>query len=183
MEVFWTRGYEDTSVAALTEAMGINPPSLYAAFGSKEQLFAAALALYGELESHTRRALRDQPTARAAVAAVLLDNAAAYSEPGHPTGCLVVHAAASCSASSSGVRAQLAEARRTVEASIARRVERGVADGDVPAGADAEAIAAFYNTVLEGLSHRARDGAPREALESIANSALAAWDGLTGRAV
>lgn len=114
---------------------------------------------------------------------MLRENAVGYTEPGRPAGCMIVSAAASCSPSSTGVRDHLAESRRTVEAEIERRVRRGIEEGDVPATADATAIAVFYNTVLEGLSHHARDGASREKLQSIAVSAMAAWDALAGRAV
>jgi AcrR family transcriptional regulator len=184
MEVFWQHGYEDASIAALTAAMGIGPPSLYAAFGSKEELFRAAVALYGETEGQvTERALRDHPTARASVEALLRDNAVGYTEPGRPAGCMIVNSAASVSPSHRGIRDHLAECRQTVEADIERRVRRGIEEGDVPAGADAEAIAIFYYTVHEGLSHQARDGAPRAKLESIAASAMAAWDALIERSV
>ncbi len=179
LAVFWHHGYEDASIAALTEAMGINPPSLYAAFGSKEQLFLAAVDLYGETEGQTTaRALRDPATARASIDALLRDNAASYTRPGRPAGCMIVASAASCSPSSTGVRDHLAASRRSVEAAIEARVRRGIEEGDVPAAADPVAIAVFYNTVLEGLTHHARDGASRAKLLSIADSAMAAWEPL-----
>ena len=183
MDVFWARGYEDASIAQLTAAMGINPPSLYAAFGSKEQLFRAAVELYDRTEGEiTTRALSEPPTARTAVEALLRDNAARYTEDGKPAGCMVIACAASASPSSAGVRDHLVESRRVVEDQIADRIRRGIADGDVPAGADPEALGVFFNTILEGLSHHARDGASRAKLDSIVDSAMSAWDALAGAA-
>ena len=91
MAVFWQRGYEGTSLGDLTAAMGINRPSLYAAFGCKEALFHEAVALYDAVEGGaTARALQDEPTARAAVEAMLCDNAEAYAAPDKPPGCMIV---------------------------------------------------------------------------------------------
>src|SRR5215475_3156896 len=91
MEVFWTRGYEGASMSELTAAMGINSPSLYAAFGCKEALFREALALYEAVNSgNAARALDSEPTARRAVEAMLRENAADYAAPGRPSGCMIV---------------------------------------------------------------------------------------------
>jgi hypothetical protein len=69
-----------------------------------------------------------------------------------------------------------------LETDFRERVERGIVEGDVPAGADAAAIAAFYNTVNHGMAIQARDGADEKKLSSIAEGAIAAWDGLVGQA-
>lgn len=95
---FWEHGYEATSVSDLTRVMGIGAPSLYAAFGDKRSLFEEAVRVYGtEHGSFADRALAEEPTARAAVERTLREAATAYTEPGHPHGCLVVHAATNCS--------------------------------------------------------------------------------------
>jgi AcrR family transcriptional regulator len=159
--------------------MGIGQSSLYAAFGSKEALFREAVALYDELESATTyAALRDEPTTRAAIEGVLRGNAAAFADPSTPSGCLVVLGATGRTSESEAVGAYLARHRRDDRDAILRRLQRGVADGDVPADADLDALADFYSTVLQGLSIQARDGAERPALEAVVDVAMAAWDSL-----
>ncbi|HSI80271.1 MAG TPA: TetR/AcrR family transcriptional regulator [Solirubrobacterales bacterium] len=181
MEVFWERGYEGTSISDLTAAMAISAPSLYAAFGSKEELFREAVGLYDALEgAATQRALAEEPTARAAFEATLRDNAANYADPETPTGCLIVLGASAHGPQNHGVAEFLADFRRKTVADYRARLERGVADGDVPAGADLDAIAAYFNTVLEGLSIEARDGASLDEMNAVIDCAMAAWDGLVG---
>jgi AcrR family transcriptional regulator len=180
MEVFWERGYEGASVSDLTEAMGISSPSLYAAFGSKEILFRQAVELYAGVEgSITERALREGATAREAVESMLRENAREYTDPDTPTGCMLVLGATAWTENES-VRRYVADYRHEAHDALRERIERGVADGDVPAQANAAGVASFYATVLEGLSIQARDGATFEQLEGIVDSAMRGWDALVG---
>ncbi|MEU5401012.1 TetR/AcrR family transcriptional regulator [Streptomyces sp. NPDC005963] len=180
METFWAHGYETTSIAELTSAMGINSPSLYAAFGSKEQLFREAVALYDATEgSPVTRALNEGPTAYAAIAAVLRENARAYTEEGRPTGCMIVLAATNVSDVGTEARDHLAQWRRSGVEMMTARLDRGVREGELPPDADTATIAAFYTAVLQGMSVQARDGARAEELERVAEYALAAWDVIT----
>ena len=180
MEVFWRRGYEGAAVSDLTRAMGINAPSLYAAFGCKEALFREAVALYNATDgAMSDRALEAASTARQAVEDMLRVNAAAYVNPRRPPGCMVTLAATIGTPESAEVREFLAQCRQEAEDALQRRLVRGVAEGDLPASADIAALAAFYYTVLQGLSIQARDGASRKALSAIVDCAMAGWDGLT----
>ncbi|NMO14160.1 TetR/AcrR family transcriptional regulator [Pyxidicoccus fallax] len=182
MQVFWEKGYEGASLSDLTSAMGIKAPSLYAAFGCKEALFREAVELYTSLEGGaTNRALRDVPTAREAIEAMLRDNVREYANPGKPSGCMIVLAAVSGTTENEGVRQFLAEQRKAAIADIQQRLERGIAEGELPRGTDTEAMAGFYATVLHGLSIQARDGATLEAMTAIVDCAMAAWDSLVKR--
>ncbi|UGT66453.1 TetR/AcrR family transcriptional regulator [Nocardia gipuzkoensis] len=181
MEVFWEHGYEGASMSDLTTAMGINSPSLYAAFGGKEELFRAAVELYGRTDGgYTDRALREEPTARAGIEAMLRDNAVAYTEENKPHGCMVVLAGSTYTTRNTSVRDFLIEKRRETTEDIRRRLDRGVAEGDLPEGTDTAALAAFYTTVLYGLSIQARDGASLPELTASIDCAMAAWPATTG---
>lgn len=181
MEVFWARGYEGASMADLTAAMGINAPSLYLCFESKEALFREAVAHYAATEGTlTMAALETAPTAREAIVAMLCGAVRAYTLPDRPPGCMIVTAAMTATEANESARQHLVECRQQAVETIRRRLDQGVADGDLAAGTDTEALAAFYATVLNGLSLLARDGAAPDKLNQVVTCALAAWDCLTG---
>ncbi|WP_280391496.1 TetR/AcrR family transcriptional regulator [Nocardia brasiliensis] len=176
MEVFWEHGYEGASMNDLTTAMGINSPSLYAAFGCKEALFREAIDLYGQTEGgYTERALREEPTARAAIEAMLRDNAIAYTVEDKPHGCMIVLAGSTYTTRNESIRDFLVEKRRGTTGDIRKRLDRGVAEGDLAADTDTAALANFYTTVLYGLSIQARDGVPLKNLTLAIDCAMAAW--------
>jgi AcrR family transcriptional regulator len=179
MQVFWQRGYEGTSLSDLTAAMGINAPSLYAAFGAKEALFTEAVDLYQSIEgAASQRALDDAPTAKAGFAALLRYHAAHYAAPDRPPGCMVILSGIVGGPENRSIREMLTARRNEGMAGMAARIRRGLREGDVSKGADAAAIAAFYAAILQGMSIQARDGAGPTVLRAIAEGAIAAWDEL-----
>ena len=162
MEKFWRDGYEATTISALTSAMRITPPSLYAAFGDKDQLFAAASAAYVDgIMVQVERALA-LPTLREAVAELLMQTAAAQADDGAPAGCFLA------------TEPRLARERAALRQRVAERVAPAVTDGDAAPQTDPEQLAAYVMAVHSGLSSRARDGATTDELMAIVQVALEA---------
>lgn len=181
MELFWRRGYEGVSVAMLTDALGITATSLYAAFGSKGQLFDEAIELYDAPGSApTDRALT-RPRTREAIDAVLRGNADAYTDPGTPLGCMVVQSALNLGPGHDDVGHKLAARRRHDRTKIQARIERGITDGDLPTGLDAGVAASYVQTVLHGLSIQARDGCTADEAHAVVDTAMGGWDALIVR--
>lgn len=182
MQVFWQRGYEATSLSDLTQAMGINAPSLYAAFDCKEALFGEALDLYQAVEgAEPQRRLQEAPTAKEGFAAMLRFHAVDYVNPQKPPGCMAVLAAITGTPENQSVRELMTRTRRAAIDGLAARIRRGMAEGDVPKGADAMAMASFYTTLMQGMSIQARDGATKKQLLATVEAAMAAWDGMAGK--
>ncbi len=165
-------------MADLQEAMGgLSPPSIYAAFGSKEELFKEAVELYrSKVAAPTGRALVEAPTAKEAIEGMLRGAVMAATEAGEPRGCLVVQGAITCSPSSEAVQEYLQEVRAEGLRAVTKRLKAGVAAGDLPKKADVNALAIFYTTLAHGIAIQARDGASRGSLMSAVDRAMAAWD-------
>jgi AcrR family transcriptional regulator len=179
MEVFWRKGYEGSSVTDLTSAMGIGATSLYAAFGSKDDLFRAAVAHYVHVVgSEIWAAVTDADTAYGALEGYLMTTARSFTRRNLPSGCLVVLSGLHTSQATETLRAELVAKREQNTRDLAARLLLGVQRGEISENADLEAIARFYVTVQQGMSIQARDGANRATLEKIARSALSAWPAL-----
>ena len=176
MHVFWERGYESASVADLTSAMGITPPSLYTAFGDKEHLFLEAVEAYGKGPgAFGARALAEEPTAREAVQRLLKEGASELTRDCQPHGCMMVMAAINCSVAAEHVQAALSRRRALGLKSMQDRIQRGIDEGELPRGTDAGALASFYATVYQGMSMQARDGASTESLLNSVEMAMRSW--------
>jgi AcrR family transcriptional regulator len=173
--LFWRHGYEGTSLAALTKAIGINMPSLYAAFGNKEMLFRKALDRYLQKPaSYLPKALQE-PTARHAVEKLFRGAIDMVMHPRHPDGCLLVQGALAAGPAAAAIRKELSLRRAAAEAAVRRRWERAIAEGDLPASVDAAQLARYILTVLWGLSVQAAGGATRAQLKQVVDLALRCW--------
>jgi AcrR family transcriptional regulator len=173
--LFWRHGFEGTSLAALTEAMGINVPSLYAAFGNKEALFKKALDRYLQRPaSYLPRAL-EEPTARGAAERLFRGAIEMAMNPRHPDGCLLVHGALVSGPGAESVRQELARRRAGAEARVRERFEWAIQSGDLARNVDAAKLARFIVTVIWGMSVQAAGGATRRQLEEVAAEAMRVW--------
>jgi AcrR family transcriptional regulator len=175
MHVFWTKGYEGASLSDLTRAMRINRPSLYAAFGNKEQLFRKVLDRYvdGPL-AYFGKALT-APKARDVVEQMFFGAARMASDPRLPSGCLMVQGALAVGNAAGSVRKEAAGRRATSEVALRRRLQRAKREGDLAKNADPAELARYVMTVLQGMAVQGADGASPDQLRRVAQVALRAW--------
>jgi AcrR family transcriptional regulator len=175
LRVFWRKGYEGTTLAELTAAMGINRPSLYAAFGSKEELFRRALDRYAEGPAAYVLEALNEPTARAVAERLLGGTIDLVTDRRNPRGCLIVQGALACGEAAESVRRELAARRSAGEAAIRERFERAIADGDLPVDTCPADLARYLVAVIQGIAVQAAGGSSRAELRRVAAMALRAW--------
>ena len=176
MLLFWERGYEGASFNALTAAMGLSASSLQNSFGSKEALFREAVRHYSAGPGGWFAAALAAPVPTREVFERLVAAAAAgLTGPDRPAGCLVSTAATQAAPDLDPIRAFVTQARQESQRALADRLRRGIVEGDVPAGTDADALAAYFGTVFRGMAVQARDGASRAELARIGAFAMQAW--------
>lgn len=181
MEVFWRHGYEGATIAQLTEAMGINPPSLYACFGNKEGLLKAALDRYTKLRNVWMDEVVAAPTAREVAERMLMGIADKQTDPANPPGCLLVQGGIACGTGSENVPFELAARRAENEDQLRKRFVRAKAEGDLKDTADPAALARYVSAVAVGMGVMASSGADREALRQVASVALQAVEAQSTR--
>src|SRR5438552_16399583 len=173
MHVFWAKGYEGASLSNLTRAMRINRPSLYAAFGNKEELFRKVLDRYvnGPL-AYFGKALA-APKARDVVEQIFFGAAEMAGDPRIPAGCLMVQGALACGDAS--VRNEVVARRAASEAMLRRRLQRAKREGDLPRNADPAELACYVMTVVRGMAVQSASGASPDQLRRVSQVALRAW--------
>ncbi|MCS3897113.1 AcrR family transcriptional regulator [Bradyrhizobium japonicum USDA 38] len=181
MEVFWRHGYEGATIAQLTEAMGINPPSLYACFGNKEGLLKAALDRYTKLRGVWMDEVVAAPTARDVAERMLMGIADKQTDPANPPGCLLVQGGIACGTGSENVPFELAARRAQNEDQLRDRFVRAKAEGDLKPSSDPAALARYVSAVSVGMGVMASSGSDREALRQVAIVAVQAVEAQSER--
>ncbi|HWA15339.1 MAG TPA: TetR/AcrR family transcriptional regulator [Gemmatimonadales bacterium] len=179
MLVFWEFGYEGASLSLLTEAMGITPPSLYAAFGDKKTLFLEAVDRYLADSFTAVPIIREAPTAQEAVSRLLHAAATGDTQRGKPRGCMLIASAMNCSAEGAEVKAALASIRSRIEAELRARIQADIDRGFLPEYTSASALASLYMAVTQGMSVQASDGASRTRLLAMADAAMQLWPSIS----
>ena len=159
----------------LTQAMGINKPSLYAAFGDKSELFRKVVDRYVQRQAAIWEVLLAEQSARIAVEKMLLVAADSLTGRVNPRGCLLVQAALSCTKESDCIKKELAAKRADGDLLLRTRLQRAQTDGELPSCVDVSALSRFYNAVLRGMSVEASAGASRTDLQNIIDLAMKAW--------
>ena len=174
MFAFWEHGYEGTSVSMLTSAMGINPPSLYSAFGGKEGLFFATIDRYlATRGDFMDRAFAEESHAAKLISRLLYDAASHYTDESCPGGCLIISSAVGVTDANQSIGDRLRDMRNANVALLSERISENIADGILPPSWEPVDVAEFVGVVVQGMSQRARDGATRRQLEHVAGMALA----------
>jgi AcrR family transcriptional regulator len=172
LQVFWSHGYEGTSMSALTEALGINKPSIYAAFGNKEELFRKVLAQYTTGPAAFVAEAMKEPSARLVVEKFLMRAVDFFSDKSTPNGCMIVQGALTCGQSSSKIQQELITYRNGIETMLTKRFDLAKTQGDLPPNLNTKQLAKYIATIHQGMSVQATSGATREELIAIVEIAL-----------
>lgn len=175
LKLFWQHGYEGASVAQLAKAMGINAPSLYAAFGCKETLFVEAVKRYGDLHCAFYPEVLAQETAYDVARKMLEEEVELITKHDHPNGCLIVLGALVTSPGSEAIRAQVSAMRNMGEQWLCDRFKRAKKEGDLPENADPAALACYIMTLNSGLAVQAKSGVSKKQLKQVVEIALRNW--------
>jgi AcrR family transcriptional regulator len=175
MQVFWEKGYEGTTLPDLTQAMGINRPSLYAAFGNKEELFRKALIRYGAGPAACLEKAMALPNARHAVEEMLASAADMQTNPANPAGCLAVQGALACGDEADPIRQELIKSRNDFRVTLQTRLERAQQENDLPQQFDPGELAQYFVTIIQGMAVQAASGATRDDLQRVIDLAMSIW--------
>jgi AcrR family transcriptional regulator len=177
MLLFWRKGFAATSMNDLCDAMGVRSPSLYAAFGSKEELYLEAMEHYVQTQGAVWNKLAEGETVRAGIENLLIAGSEILpkSRP-TPAGCMAMLAAVGDEWPAAVVRV-VKKVRLAVLDLLRARLETAVAEGELPASADIDGLSRFYLGVFQGMAIQARDGATKAELRGVVAAAMAAWPG------
>jgi AcrR family transcriptional regulator len=173
MKLFCKHGYEGVSIADLTQAMHISPPSLYAAFGGKEALYREALAVY--LQRADLPHIENQGAIRDRVETLLRDMVRAATDPGYPAGCMVTAGMLNCGAEYQALAGTLTELRNDRRQEFACHLRQAVARGELPPETDIDATSRYIAALIQGIAIQAKDGASQAELFALVDVAISHW--------
>ena len=172
MLLFWERGFEGASMADLTEVMGLNPSSIYAAFGDKHALFSLAAQRYLDYRAQYAARALEEPTLEKVIRA-LFDNTVTFlTTPGHPPTCMTLAGAVGCSVEAAPARDLMTEIRKQNEAAVKQRLLKARKDGELPKGINVDDFTRYLSSILAGLSIQAANGSTKSELKRTAQMAL-----------
>jgi AcrR family transcriptional regulator len=172
-DTFWQHGYDGSSIADLTAAMGITPQSLYAAFGSKAELYRETLDQYRRMpRPEPGNPFQDKLDTVTAFERFLTNSAKIFTAPEHPKGCMISTAVLNCAEENEPIAHHVASMRLQTLDIFTARIERGIAEGDMRPDTSARPLARFLGATVQGMSVQARDGATTEELLALMSHAL-----------
>jgi AcrR family transcriptional regulator len=172
MLLFWERGYEGTSMADLTQAMGVNPSSIYAAFGDKHALFQLAVKRYMEMRAQYAGKALEEPTLEKVVRALFDSTVAFLTTPGHPPTCMTLSGAVGCSVEATPARDIMREIRKQNEAAMRERFLQARKNGELSKEINVDDYTRYLSSILAGLSIQAANGSTKAELKRTAQMAL-----------
>jgi AcrR family transcriptional regulator len=175
LHLFWRKGYEGTSISDLTETIGITKPSLYAAFGNKEELFRKAFDRYVDGPGGYVQVALAKRTAREVVEHLLFEAAGAVTDPENPPGCLAIQGALCCGDTAETIKQELMARRARGEDDLRKRFQRAIDEGDLPKESNAVDLARYVSAIVQGMAIQAIGGAGRDDLRRVAELALRNW--------
>ncbi|HYZ74239.1 MAG TPA: TetR/AcrR family transcriptional regulator, partial [Chthoniobacterales bacterium] len=170
--LFWEKGFQNTSLDEIAEAVGVKKPSLYAAFGDKEMLFRRVLQRYSAKRSEPVQALDRYDDIREAIGAFIELGIAGGCSQGHPRGCLLASAFADSTLLPPNLAKEITALVHQADQTVAKRLKRAVREGQLPADFDANGAAKFLITLMHGIALRIRAGESRASLRRIKKTAL-----------
>ncbi|HSV53190.1 MAG TPA: TetR/AcrR family transcriptional regulator [Burkholderiaceae bacterium] len=180
VEVFWRHGYQGASLSELTQAMGLNKPSLYGAFGDKEALYLKALQRYREqrLAGHAAQ-LATEPDARRAVEGFLQGMTDLFTDEALPGGCFIVNGSADTGSANTpaAVTEALHQGLLANEECLRERLLLARDEGQLPKNTNVAALAAMYLSLIAGIAVLAKSGASRRKLQGLLVCASGLWPG------
>jgi AcrR family transcriptional regulator len=175
LKLFWQHGYEGTSMAMLTESIGVNVASLYGAFGNKESLFVQCVERYSELNGDLYHESLKKKTARNVARSILEGEVELVTRRGTPNGCLMIQGALATSPEAEKIRKMMAQMRAMAEKWMAERFRQALDEGDLPSEVDPTALACYLMTINSGLAVQAKSGASKKQLLKVVELAMRGW--------